>query len=122
MQNQSICTQSVILPRSGTVLACEKAKKVTEVMQLNRVNLKTLIIAQDGKFVSVDFKKVDGATRTLTGRLGVTSFLKGGVNTVVTDERPYITVFDIQLLQYRTVNLSTVSELRGSGKRYVVID
>jgi hypothetical protein len=125
MQVQSTSSQSstvrAVLNASASVLARRKAK-VVEVVQLNRVNLKTCVINQCGKFVSVDYKKLDGETRTLTGRLGVTSYLRGGENKVQSDERPYMTMFDIQLRQYRTVNLSSVSEMRASGKRYTVID
>ena len=98
------------------------AKKAVVEVQLNRVNLRSLINQQNGLFVSVDFIKLDGETRTITGRLGVKSVLKGGQNNVESASRPYLTIFDIQLRQYRTVNLSTVSELRAGGKKYVVID
>ena len=99
-----------------------KAKKVMAEVQLNRVNLRSLIESQDGLFVSVDYVKLDGKARTLTGRLGVKTPLKGGRNLVEADARPYLTVFDIQLGQYRTVNLSTVTGLRAGGKKYCVID
>ena len=89
---------------------------------LNRVNLKSLIEAENGRFVSVDYIRADGIKRTLTGRLGVTSFLNGGQNTVEKDERPYLTMFDIQLRQYRTVNLKTVSAMRCNNKVYTIID
>ena len=99
-----------------------KAKKVVAEVQLNRVNLRTLVQCQNGRFVSIDFIKADGESRTLTGRLGVKTPLKGGRNLVEADARPYLTVFDIQLGQYRTVNLSTVTGLRAGGKKYCVID
>lgn len=88
--------------------------------KLNRVNLKDFIKGQDGKFVSVDFVKVDGSARTLTGRLGVHSYLKGGRNLVERIDRPYLTVFDVGLCQYRAVNLATVSGIRAQGRRYCV--
>jgi hypothetical protein len=97
-------------------------KAAAVVVQLNRVNLKTLISQQDGRFVSVDFLKLDGQMRTLTGRLGVKSYLRGGANNVEAADRPYLTMFDVQLRQYRTVNLSSVSELRAAGKVFRVID
>lgn len=99
-----------------------KGAKVPFVVTLNRVNLKTLIQGQDGKFVSIDFEKADGHKRKLTGRLGVKAPLKGGENKVEADSRPYLTIFDAQIGEYRTVNLSTVSQVRASGKVYNVID
>lgn len=92
------------------------------VEKLNRVNLRSLIEQQDGLFVSVDFTKRDGDNRTLTGRLGVKTYLKGGQNTVMSAERPYLTMFDIQLRQYRTVSLDTVCAIRAQGKTFEVVD
>ena len=92
------------------------------VEKLNRVHLKLRIVEQDGKFVSLDFKKLDGTPRTLTGRLGVWSYLKGGSNKVERADRPYLTVFDVQLRQYRTVSLDTVTGFRAANHRYEVIN
>lgn len=96
--------------------------KEREVVGLSRVNLRTFLDAREDKIVSVDFVKKDGVARTLTGRLGVKSYLKGGLNTVESYDRPYLTVFDLQICQYRTVNLSTVREVRSNGKTYRIID
>jgi len=41
---------------------------------------------------------------------------------VEASERPYLTIFDIQLGQYRVVNLSTVTGSRAGGKSYMIID
>ena len=99
-----------------------KVAKQKEVKQLNRVNLRTFIVRQNGKFVSVDYRKIGGEKRTLTGRLGVTFCLKGGENKVEKDERPYLTMFDVKLCQYRTVSLDTVTEIRAQGLIYQIID
>lgn len=107
---------------AAQAVTSKKPKEAAEVVQLNRVNLRSLIVGQDGLFVSVDFVKLDGTPRTLTGRLGVKSYLKGGTNKVEAADRPYLTVFDVQLRQYRVVNLSTVSEILAAGKVYRVID
>jgi hypothetical protein len=93
-----------------------------EVVKLHRVNLRTTIESQGSMMFSVDYEKLNGKARTLTGRLGVTSHLKGGKNNVEADDRSYLTVFDTQIKQYRTVNLATVTELRANRKIYRVID
>lgn len=98
------------------------AKPVPEVVSLHRVNLKTLLLQQRGRFVGIDFLKIDGQARMLNGRLGVKCCLRGGVNTVEGDERSYFTVYDVQVHQYRTVNLATVSAVRAGGKVYCLID
>ncbi len=93
-----------------------------EVVQLKRVNLRSLLEAQGDLIVSLDFIKADNTERTLTGRRGVTSYLKGGSNNVEAPNRPYITMFDLGLCQYRAVNLDTVSAVRAGGRVYDVID
>jgi hypothetical protein len=126
MQVQSAFTTAQNLSVSTSVANSHKpkaSKKMPkEVKQLNRVNLRTFIVRQNGLFVSVDYIKLSGEKRTLTGRLGVKAFLKGGQNNVEKDERPYLTVFDIKLAQYRTVSLDTVSEIRAQGKIWQIID
>lgn len=94
----------------------------SEAVELKRVNLRSLIEKQNGKFVSVDFIKLDNTIRTLTGRLSVKAYLKGGQNTVMRSDRPYLTVFDVQLRQYRVVNLDTVHGIRAGGVVYRVLD
>lgn len=111
---------------SNSVVAARRlpaAKRPTpDVFQLHRVNLKTLIEQQGSKIVSVDYEKLDGLARTLTGRLGVKAHLKGGTNKVESGSRPYLTMFDLQLKEYRTVNLATVTEVRCGGSIYRVVD
>ena len=113
---------SVINPADGCQKPAYEVVKQKEVKQLNRVNLRAFIVRQNGKFVSVDYRKIGGEKRTLTGRLGVTFCLKGGENKVEKDERPYLTVFDVKLGQYRTVSLDTVTEIRAQGFLYQIID
>lgn len=120
VQTANASTQT---PASISRIAVKQPVKVQrEVKQLNRVNLRTFIVRQDGKFVSVDYLKIGGEKRTLVGRLGVKAFLKGGENKVEKDDRPYLTVFDIKLGQYRTVSLDTVTALRAQGCDYTIID
>ena len=68
--------------------------------------LDQLILQSAGRFVTVVFEKKNGELRTLTGRLGVTKHLKGGVSTLNADE--YITIYDVVNKGYRAVNRSTI--------------
>jgi hypothetical protein len=70
------------------------------------MELDKLILNSGGKFVSVTFVKKNGETRILTGRLGVTKHLKGGVSTLNPDE--YITIYDVVNKGYRAINRSTI--------------
>ena len=99
-----------------------KAKIAPEVVKLNRCRIRDLLLGEGDRIVSVDFVKADGAKRTLTGRRKVTAFLKGGENKVETVDRPYLTMFDIQLQEYRTVNLATVTGIRASKVNYQITD
>lgn len=90
-------------------------------MQVNRFKVVSLLNDCEGKFVSIVFTKKDGTIRKLTGRLGVRSYLKGGENRTVRDDNSYLTVFDVQKLAYRTVNLETVHSIRAKGTLYEVV-
>lgn len=121
MQAQANLVAQSAKSRFSPAASSPSAKEEREVVQLHRVNLKEFIESQHGKFVSIDFSKLDGEARTLTGRLGVKAYLRGGKNTVVAAERPYITVFDVQLRQYRTVNLETACAIRACGKIHQIV-
>lgn len=120
MNTQNSIVITINVPTLFTPLKKTRKQKVE--IELNRVHLESIIRKENGRFVSVDFKKHDGTMRTLTGRLGVKSYLKGGTNNVESLDRPYMTIFDIQLRQYRTVNLSTVVAMRYDNKICTIID
>ena len=103
----------------------KRAKKVPAPLiygEIHRTRVREFLRQQEGKFVRVDFVKKDGSERTLVGRLGVTSLLKGGVNNVERLDRPYITMFDAQTNGYRAVNLATVQQVHAARKCLTVID
>ena len=75
------------------------------------------VIAEAGdRFFSITFVKKDGSLRKLNGRLGVKRYLHGGRSTVNPDK--YLTVFDVQKQEYRSINRDTVVEIHMRGKRY----
>lgn len=113
--------KSVAAGSASAPAQAKSAKAAPVVVQLSRVNLRTFIEALDGQIASIDYVKQAGEARTLTGRLGVKAYLKGGQNKVEAADRPYLTMFDMQLRQYRTVDLSTVSAIRAQGKIINVI-
>lgn len=80
------------------------------------MNLDDIILSSGGKFVSVTFVKKDGSLRTLTGRLGVTKHLKGGVSTL--DPNQYITIFDVVNKGYRAVNRGTIQSVTFEGETH----
>lgn len=79
--------------------------------------LDEIILNSNGKFVTITFTKKDGTERVLTGRMGVTKHLKGGVSTL--DAEQYITIFDVQSQGYRAVNRDTIKSVKCNGELYV---
>ena len=80
------------------------------------MKLDQLLLNSGGKFITVTFTKKDGTLRTLTGRLGVTKHLKGGVSTLNPDQ--YVTIYDVQNSGYRAVNRSTIQSVTCEGVTY----
>ena len=72
-----------------------------------------ILLASDGRMVTVTFVKKDGTLRTLNGRLGVKKHLKGGSSTL--DPAKYITIYDVKAAGYRAVNRDTIKGLRVGG-------
>lgn len=89
---------------------------------LNRAFLHSFLAKQDGKFVSVEFVKLDGSLRTMNGRLGVRKHLVGGSNTVMASDRPYLTIYDMKSKGYRTLNLATARKVRAEKQVFEIVD
>lgn len=102
------------------LLETDAADQVVVAEKLNRVNLKSFLEGLNGKMVGIDYVKLGGAPRSLTGRLGVKAPLKGGENKVEAPDRPYLTVYEIGN-GYRTVNLATTTRVRANGKVYDIV-
>jgi hypothetical protein len=78
-----------------------------------QMKIADFIAQSKGKFITVNFIKKDGTTRTLNGRTGVTKHLKGGVSTVNTDK--YLVVYDTVNTGYRCVNKDTIVSVTCEG-------
>lgn len=92
-----------------------------ETFELQRVNLHNFLVGQEGKFVSLQFTKLNGETRDLNGRLGVTQHCGTGESTCEREDLPYLTVYDVKAPGYRAVNLATVSRVKAQGREMTVI-
>lgn len=87
---------------------------------ITKAELADIIKGTNGKIFQVTFAKKDGSWRELTGRLGVTRHLKGGVNKAAQSNPNFIVVFDVQAQGYRTVNAETLLFARIGGVSYRV--
>jgi len=109
------------LPQALVETTTRRKPVVVTEAQMHRVNLQEFVLKQEHKIVSFTFTKLDGSTRNLTGRLGVRKHLKGGTNTVEREDRPYLTVYDLQAKGYRAVNLETVTSVRAQHMNYKIL-
>lgn len=89
---------------------------------LHRTQLRDFLKSRGSRFVCIDYVKLDGSPRRVIGRFGVRSHLKGGRNNVEAMARPYLTIFDTQAKEYRTVNLATVKAVRSNRNVYELVD
>jgi hypothetical protein len=80
--------------------------------------LDELILGSAGRFVTVVFEKKDGSIRTLTGRMGVTKWLKGGKSTL--DAEQYITIYDVVNKGYRAINRDSIMSVTINHQQHVV--
>ena len=78
---------------------------------MNREQKKALIDFIGPRIFTVTFIKKDGTERKMNCRLGVTSKQNGGKNTTE-HLGEYLTVYDMQKLQYRNVNLDTIIDVK----------
>jgi cystathionine beta-lyase/cystathionine gamma-synthase len=95
-----------------------KTKRIPTI-NINREDVKAIIKTATGTMFTVVFEKKDKTIRTLNGRLQVWKYTKGGVNTVA-HIPDYMTMFDVNINDYRNVNVNRVTEMRIRGHRYVV--
>ena len=87
---------------------------------VNRTKLESLLKENGGKFFSVTYKLLSGRVRMLNGRFGVVKYLKGGANNVEKLSNPYLVVFDVQKMGYRTINLATIESVRMLNREFKV--
>ena len=79
-----------------------------------------LIRDTNGKFFTVTFVKKDGTTRVMNARLGVKAYLKGGELPYNPSAKGLIPVYDMQVRDYRMVNINTITKLKIGNNTYNV--
>jgi len=75
-------------------------------------------LPKDGRIFSAVFEKTDGTKRKIVARLGVRRYVNGVGLRYNPIERAMIVVFDMQLKQYRLMNISKISQLRVNKKDF----
>lgn len=74
-----------------------------------------------GKFFSVSFIKKDGTLRHMTCRLGVTKGLTGKGMSYDALSKNLLTVRDVEIEEFRNINLETLKEVSLAKEKYVVV-
>ena len=87
-------------------------------MYISKEQAKDIIWLNRCKFFGVTFIKKDGSTRNMVCNLGVAKHLKGGMK--LYNYNNLICVFDVQINDYRNVNIDTLQSLRANGNKYYV--
>jgi hypothetical protein len=101
-----------------TVIRIPKAAIMTKLDVLNA-------IASNGKVFSATFVKRDGFVREMTCRREVKKGVKGtkpvatAKRNVTLAKNNMVTVFDMQVADFRTLNLETTMKLTGGGNTYL---
>lgn len=83
-----------------------------------KTEIQTLKEMVGAKIFSVIFQKKDGTLREMVCRLGVTKHLKGGELGYNPADFNYLTVFDMQKQEYRTINVNTLKRIKLDGVTY----
>ncbi len=86
----------------------ERESRMHQKVSLTKIH--DLIKSTKGRFFEVEFEKKNGEIRRLNGRTGVKIHRKTTDHKSYTHNwnNPYITVFDVQIGGYRSVNLDTI--------------
>ena len=71
---------------------------------------------EDGKFVTITFRKKDGSIRTITGRSGVKKYLKGGKSTLDPDK--FFVLYSMADQGYRAIAKDRVLAVKSHGSIY----
>jgi hypothetical protein len=88
--------------------------------EIDKETAKELIFDTKGKFFTVTFIKKDGSERVMNARLGVKKYLKGGTLKYNPEDFNYITVYDMGVKDYRTVNANTIQKLKIGKNEYAI--
>ena len=79
---------------------------------------KKMIYNLQGKVFGATFVKKDGSIRNINCRTGVAKYLKGGEKRYDYDN--LVCVYDMQIEDYRNINIDTLMQLRTGGNTYHV--
>ena len=95
-----------------------------ETKSISRVKAAQLMASTKGKYFSAAFRKKDGSLREMVSRTGVKKFRRTPDKKSFASnlDNPYFLVFDVQICEYRVVNLETLYWVKSGGIKYIIND
>jgi hypothetical protein len=76
-------------------------------------------LKKSGSFFTAEFVKKDGSVRIINCRCKVQKYKKGGTMGYNAQEKGLLSVFDMQKMEYRVINLDTLISITFGGKKYL---
>ena len=92
----------------------------TKVRSIGRLEAYLQMRETKGRFFSVSTIKKDGSERKFLARLGVKKGVKGEGMKYRPLAKRLMTVYDMSVKDFRTVNLETMYQMTISGQQYVI--
>lgn len=80
--------------------------------------IKDRILETNGRIFSCTFRKKDGTLREMRARLGVEKYLQGGKLSYDVTKTPNVIVFDLDKMDYRTINTDAVQSFKCGADAY----
>jgi hypothetical protein len=87
-----------------------------------RSELKEFIQDTEGHIFTATFIKKDNTIRTMNCRKGVHKNLKGGVNNAALSNTNLSIVYDMQIGEYRMINLATVLYIKYQKQLFTIME
>lgn len=87
---------------------------------LKRQDLPAKIEAQNGRFFTIAFQKVDGSPRKMNGRTGVIKNCGGRKK--LKGHKNLLSVYDVKNNGYRYANVDTTMALNAEHFTFIIID
>jgi len=76
-------------------------------------------LRKSGSFFTAEFIKKDGTIRKMNCRCNVQKYRKGGTLGYNASEKGLLSVFDMEKLEYRMINLDTLISITFAGVKYL---
>jgi len=90
-------------------------------MNITKYQASNMMRKAGSKIFRAIFTKKNGELRKMICRKGVTAHLKGGERAYDPSKYNLVCVYDMEVGDYRTINVETLQSLRMNGREYSVI-